>query len=127
MNAVAPFSSSVRDNERIRQLLPPVLNAAAWREVIKTIELSPRQAAYVALLMHGLEDKEISSLLGAAYGTLRTHRERALKRLGLTETNRTIETSRVMVTSRVFEIAWAAPHGTEPNESCPHCGRRRER
>ena len=110
-------TSSVLDKDRIARLLPPVLDAATWHDVVQAIRLSPKQAAYVALLMHGLEDKQIASHTDTAYSTLRVHRERMLKRLGVTETNR------VVVTTRVFEIAW----GARMSETCPHCGRRCER
>lgn len=97
-------------------LTAPVIDAATWRRVVAFAGLSARQAEVVALIMHGLGDKQIGPRLGIRYGTVRMHRERALDRLGLDGANR------AEVTSRVFALAWELLM----DEPCPHCGCRRD-
>ncbi len=102
--------------EPLPALTPPVIDAATWRRVVEFAGLSDRQAEVIALIMHGLGDKQIGPKLGIRYGTVRMHRERALDRLGLDGANR------AEVTSRVFALAWELLM----DEPCPHCGCRRD-
>lgn len=95
--------------------LPPVIDIETWTQLVAGTRMSPKQAAWVALMMHGLHDKEIGAQLGLAYQTLRTHRDRAIRRLKLKEANR------AAVTTRVFELAWRA----RDRSPCPKCGYQR--
>lgn len=87
--------------------IPPVIGEGVWRSIVETEGLSPMQADVIAMLMQGLEDKQIGPALGIAFSTVRTHRDRAVSRLGLRDANR------VEITVRVFSLAWERRWPTE--------------
>lgn len=83
--------------------------------MVQLFSLSEKQAQVVSLVMTGLGDKRIASELGIRYGTVRMHRERALRRLDLEGA------TRAALTSRVFAMAWELLL----LQPCPHCRRYR--
>ncbi len=68
-----------------------------WREVTTRLNLSPRQARLVELLLLGLQDKDIIDELGIKLPTLRTHLDRLCRRVGAR--------GRVQLVVRIMAIA----------------------
>jgi DNA-binding NarL/FixJ family response regulator len=84
------------------------LDAATWRHVVDTLEFSPQQARIVALILHGLGDKEVAAELGLRVPTIRTYLERVFQRVGVRD--------RVELVIRVFVVA----RGAGPMCACHH-------
>ena len=56
------------------------MNRKTWNAVASELKLSPQQRRIVELILHGMEDAEISVQLGVAVPTIRTHLQRVFAR-----------------------------------------------
>ncbi len=62
---------------------PPLpLDAQHWKEIVKKIGLSTRQARIVELMLRDLSDRQIAIVLGISESTIETHKERISHRTG---------------------------------------------
>lgn len=84
MSARQKTNSHENHNHRVS-----LITQSEWKCVIRMMNLSPRQAQIVQLLLQGHPDKEIASALRVSFSTVRTHlrqifaRERVHDRLQL--------------------------------------------
>lgn len=76
-----------------------MLSGAAWRQITRSMELSPQQARIVCLILCGKRDKQIAAELGLGVPTVRTYLSRVFERAKVED--------RVELILRVFELAQA--------------------
>jgi DNA-binding NarL/FixJ family response regulator len=62
-----------------------LLSEREWQIVVAALELSPRHAAIVGLILQGKRDKQIATDLGMSIWTVRTHLGRLFQRLGVAD------------------------------------------
>ena len=66
------------------ELRPPsFLTAEDWQHIVKSLELSQQQARIVCLILHGKQDKEMSSQLRLNRYTIRSYLRRVFDRIGV--------------------------------------------
>ena len=75
---------------------PTPLTAAQWKAVTEQLRLSPQQAAIVALVVRGKQEKEIAAELGLSRPTIRTYLQRIFERAAVN--------SRLELVIQVFTI-----------------------
>jgi DNA-binding NarL/FixJ family response regulator len=62
---------------------PPLpLAADHWQKVVDALEISPQQARIVELVVRGLCDKQIATVMGIGEPTIRTYLSRVFARTG---------------------------------------------
>jgi len=83
------------------------MDDATWQSIAKQLALSPQQTRVVELLLHGLQDKEITAELTIIFSTLRSHLERIYRRLQVSSSKGVI--------LLVFREA-------QNLKTCPECG-----
>lgn len=76
---------------------PFPLRANEWHQVQRTMQLTPKEAAILELLLCGCCDKQIAMSLNLALATVRTHLRHVFDRQRVD--------SRVQLVLRIFEIA----------------------
>lgn len=65
----------------LAESFPPLpLTPLHWQAVVQAMHLSPQQARIVALVVRGLCDKQIASVLGISEPTVRTYLQRIAAR-----------------------------------------------
>jgi len=83
------------------------MDDATWRVIAEQLDLSPQQTRVVELILHGLQDKEITAELSITFSTLRSHLERIYRRLQVSSSKEAI--------LLVFRMA-------QNLNTCPECG-----
>jgi DNA-binding CsgD family transcriptional regulator len=85
-----PAALAVREEQALRAqpdwpaALPPGASGTCAMELLRSrYSLSAREAQVLELAIKGLANKEIAGLLGISTGTVRTHLERAYRKLGV--------------------------------------------
>lgn len=68
--------------KRILNLLEPYFTQALPLDLSTQYGLTPREQEVVHLVSKGLSDKEVASLLGIGFTTLRTHLNNAMRKIG---------------------------------------------
>jgi len=68
-----------------------------WRAIVEALELSPRQAAVLKLMLRGLPDKQIAAEIQISESTLRTYQSRIAAR--------TRTRGRMELAMRVLEVS----------------------
>jgi len=97
MSGRAAKGRAFREDPQRDPCIPPSFDRESWQAVLATLGLSRQQGRIVGLVVRGMQDKQIASELGLAYGTIRTYLERISVRLGVD--------SRIAMVVRVFEAA----------------------
>ncbi|MCG8448116.1 MAG: helix-turn-helix transcriptional regulator [Pirellulales bacterium] len=78
--------------------LPPLpMERAVWQKVTDRLVLSPQQTRIVELILRGLQDKEIASILNLKVPTVRDYLRRIFDRTGTT--------SRLALVLHIFALA----------------------
>ena len=83
-------------------------NTAHYDGVVRALDLSPRQARVVRLILQGRRDKQIAEHLSLSVATVRTYLARIFARLGVAD--------RV----ELVLCVWAASRQLAGREACPH-------
>ena len=79
---VAPVTRSKKTAAHVSK--PPApLTPEQWQSVVAAMKLSPQQAAIVAMVLQGKQDKEIAAALGLRRPTVRTYLGRIFSRVGV--------------------------------------------
>ncbi len=68
--------------KRILTLLEPYFTQALPLDLSTQYGLTPREQEVVHLVSKGLSDKEVASLLGIGFTTLRTHLNNSMRKIG---------------------------------------------
>lgn len=70
-----------RDRAEVISLPASPFTASEWNELVAQLELTPQQAKIVDLIMRGLKDKQIATVLECSFSTVRSHLDRIFSRL----------------------------------------------
>ena len=74
-------NSGIPAKSSIPSVPTKLLTKPEWRAVIVALELSPRHASIIGLILQGKRDKQIAADLGMSIWTVRTHLSRLFQRL----------------------------------------------
>ena len=88
------------NNEAIH-VTPLPMNDALWREISKSLALSPQQIRIVELLLRNKQDKEVAETLNISFPTVRTYLGRIFDRIGVGD--------RMGLVLHVFALAQSYP------------------
>jgi DNA-binding NarL/FixJ family response regulator len=89
-----------------KSTIPPALSD--WDACVTALNLSPRQAGIVRLLLRGYGDKQIAAEMGLSKHTVRTYLKRIFDRFDVSD--------RTALVLRVLSDHWA----NCPHAGCPH-------
>ncbi len=64
--------------------MPPILfSLEEWKRIVRTLDLSPREAEIATLVLHGMKDEAIAIKLAIRKPTVRTHLRKMFRSLGV--------------------------------------------
>jgi DNA-binding NarL/FixJ family response regulator len=83
--AESKFMAIQRSRVEDTSLPDSPFSVSQWNELAAQLELTPQQAKIVDLILRGLKDKQIATVLKCSFSTVRSHLDRIFSRLDIAD------------------------------------------